>query len=211
MTTVAILGAGGVGRALGERLLEAGATVCFGVRDPEAARAGLTGALASAQVQIPAAAAASAEIILVAVPAGAAIDAVHSAGDLGGRIVLDCTNPVRWSGGPVWSPPPEGSVTQALAAAIPSVRFIKGFNHFGVEIQKNPRLTHGPADALFAGDDAGAKSTVMALAARMGFRPRDAGPLRNAALLENLAVLWIHLASAGGVGRKFGFRIDEQA
>jgi predicted dinucleotide-binding enzyme len=48
----------------------------------------------------------------------------------------------------------------------------------------------------------------MELATRMGFRARDAGPLRNAALLENLAVLWIQLASAGGMGRNFGFRIE---
>ncbi len=59
-----------------------------------------------------------------------------------------------------------------------------------------------------AGDDRHARSEVMALATRMGFRPRDAGPLRNAGLLESLAVLWIHLATVGGVGREFGFRIE---
>jgi predicted dinucleotide-binding enzyme len=44
----------------------------------------------------------------------------------------------------------------------------------------------------------------------MGFRAHDAGPLRNAATLENLAVLWIHLATVGGAGRKFAFRMEEQ-
>ena len=34
----------------------------------------------------------------------------------------------------------------------------------------------------------------------------DVGPLRNAAVLENLAVLWIQLATAGGLGRQFAFR-----
>ena len=46
---------------------------------------------------------------------------------------------------------------------------------------------------------------MLALARDMGFTPRDAGPLRNAAVLENLAVLWIHLATQSGMGRQFYF------
>jgi predicted dinucleotide-binding enzyme len=88
---------------------------------------------------------------------------------------------------------------------------IKGFNHFGVEVQRSPQLATGPADAFFAGDAPEAKSRVMRLAEQMGFRAHDAGPLRNAALLENLAVLWIHLATVGGVGRTFAFRIERQS
>jgi predicted dinucleotide-binding enzyme len=38
-----------------------------------------------------------------------------------------------------------------------------------------------------------------------GFAPVDAGPLRNAGVLENVAMLWIHLAMAGGQGRDFTF------
>ena len=146
----------------------------------------------------------------VAMPAAAALDTVRSVGDLKGGIVLDCTNPLRWDAGPVWAPPPEGSTALAIASAFPGVRVIKGFNHFGAEIQRDPALTTGPADAFFAGDDREAKSFVMTLAGRMGFRPHDAGPLRNSALLENLAVLWIQLASVGAAGRNFAFRMDRQ-
>lgn len=208
MQTVAIIGAGTVGRALGERLVRAGARVRFGVREPAVATGDLTGPLTGAAVLPAVEAVAGADLILLAVPAAAAVDALRSAGELAGRIVVDCTNPVRWDGGPVWAPPREGSVTQALGAAFPGVRFVKAFNHFGAEIQRNPALATGPADALVAGDDRHARSEVMALATRMGFRPRDAGPLRNAGLLENLAILWIHLATVGGVGRVFGFRIE---
>ncbi len=48
----------------------------------------------------------------------------------------------------------------------------------------------------------------MRLASAMGFRTFDAGPLRNAALLENLAVLWIQLATQGGLGRDHSFRVE---
>lgn len=211
MTTVAILGAGSVGRALGERLIHAGANVLFGVREPSAAVSNLTGPLVGIPALLPAAAAAEADVILPAVPAAAALDASRSVGNLAGRVLVDCTNPVRWDNGPVWAPPPEGSVTQALAATFPGIPIIKGFNHFGAEIHRDPKLAAGPADALFAGDDGAAKSHVMNLATRMGFLAHDAGPLRNAALLESLAILWIQLAVAGGVGRDFTFRIERRS
>jgi 8-hydroxy-5-deazaflavin:NADPH oxidoreductase len=206
-TAVAVIGAGNVGRALAHRLLAAGASVRFGVRDPGAAVGDSTDTSGVPRL-LPAAAASGAMIVLLAVPAAAAVEAVRQLGDVSGKIVVDCTNPVRWSGGPVWAPPPEGSVAQAIAASVPGIRVVKGFNHFGAEIQRDPRLAHGPADALFASDDADAKARVMDLATGMGFKAVDAGGLRNAGLLENLAVLWIQLASAGGQGRNFSFRIE---
>ena len=51
----------------------------------------------------------------------------------------------------------------------------------------------------------------MELAGKLGFRAHDAGPLRNAAVLENVAVLWIQQAVAGGRGRTFAFRMEDQA
>ena len=118
--------------------------------------------------------------------------AVRGAGDLGRRILVDCTNPVTWKDGPVWTPPPEVAVAGALAAAFPDLLVVKGFNHFGAEIMAQPSLRCGPADAFFAGDDKGAKRQVIELAMQMGFRAHDAGTLRNAALLENLAVTrWV--------------------
>jgi hypothetical protein len=45
----------------------------------------------------------------------------------------------------------------------------------------------------------------MDVATRGGFHPIDAGPLRNASVLENVAMLWIHLATVGGHGRGFTF------
>lgn len=211
MTTVAILGAGNVGTALAERLLGAGAVVSFGVRDPDATARGPSGALANTPARLASDAVREARVVLLAVPAAAALGAVGSAGDMHGKILVDCTNPLRWEGGPVWTPPPEGSVAQALATAFPGARVVKGFNTFGAEVMRQPELASGAADAFFAGDDGEAKATIMDLATGMGFRANDAGPLRNAAVLENLAMLWIHMASVGGVGRNYGFRMERQA
>jgi NADPH-dependent F420 reductase len=211
MTTVAILGTGRVGRALGERLVHAGARICFGARNPEPAAANLTGPLAGAPTRSPAEAVADAQLVLLAVPAAAAMEAARAAGSLDGKVLLDCTNSLRRdASGPTWNPPPEGSMAQALAAAHPGATVIKGFNHFSSEIMRSPELTTGPVDAFFAGDDGDAKALVMDLAGKMGFRAHDAGPLRNASLIENLAVLWIHLASTEGAGRQFAFRLEKQ-
>ncbi len=102
-------------------------------------------------------------------------------------------------------------MAQALAARFPGARVVKGFNHFSSEIMRSPALITGPAEAFFAADDADAKAQVMELAGKMGFRPHDAGALRNASLVENLAVLWINLAMTEGAGRQFAFRLERQA
>ena len=207
-SAIAILGAGGVGNALASRLFPLGLDVRFGVRNPAVAPKEVSPTLASVPRLSPAAAASGAHFVFLAVPSEAALATARAARLDKGQILVDCTNPLLWERGVEWNPPAEGSQSQALAAALPGVAVIKGFNHFGAEVTANPALRGGPADAFFAGDDSQAKARVMDLALRMGLRPHDAGPLRNAAVLENLAVLWIHQAIAGGLGREFSFRID---
>ena len=142
--------------------------------------------------------------MFLAVPGGAAVEAAASLGPLDGTILVDCTNPVRWDAGPVWSPPAAGSNAEAIAAAVPGARVVKGFNGFGAEFHADPRLDASTgADVHLASDDAEAKQLLIALGRAAGFRPVDIGPLRNAGLAENLAILWIHLATVGGQGRDF--------
>jgi len=82
---------------------------------------------------------------------------------------------------------------------------VKGFNTFGAEFHGDPMHAGAPAEVFLAGDDAGAKAAVTELATKAGYRVVDAGPMRNAGVLENLAVLWIHLALVGKQGRDFTF------
>ena len=56
----------------------------------------------------------------------------------------------------------------------------------------------------------GANKTVSAIATQAGSQPIDAGPLRNASVLENVAILWIHLASVGGLGRDFVLQLTKR-
>jgi predicted dinucleotide-binding enzyme len=53
---------------------------------------------------------------------------------------------------------------------------------------------------FFASDSAHAKQTVKALIESLGFKPIDAGPLKNARYLEPLAGLNIYLGYGAGLG-----------
>lgn len=210
--SIAIIGTGNVGASLGKTLATAGFELRFGVRSGNDISSVLeqlrsTGATVSAAS--PQEAARAAALVFLAVPAAAAVEAVASLGELGDAIVVDCTNPVRWDGGPVWAPPAEGSVTQAIAKAHPRVRVVKAFNGFGAEFHANPKLPgiESGVTVLIAGDDAEAKQKVAGVAEAAGFAPVDAGPLRNAGLLESAAVLWIHLATVGGLGREVALQL----
>lgn len=203
--TIAILGAGNVGGNLGVRLAGSGFTVKFGVRPGSDVKDLLSRAGARAELLSPREAAAAADIVFIATPTGVAVQVAQEA-ELGGKIVVDCTNPLTWNDGPVWSPPPQGSVAAAIAEALPTARVVKGFNTFGAEIHLDPSLGGTVADVFLAGDDAEAKKAVAAVAEAAGFTPVDSGPLRNAAVLENLAILWIHLALREGHGRTWAFK-----
>lgn len=202
--TIAIVGAGNVGGALGARLAALGYDVRFGLRDPSAEIPAGVGETVAAAIE-------AATVVLLAVPGNAAagIAREHAAG-LAGKVVIDATNPVTWSNGPVWSPPEGGSNAAAVAAAAPGARVVKAFDTFGAETHRNPAYGERKATLPYAGDDAEAKTVVAALATALGYAPLDAGPLRNAALLENLAVLWIHLATVGDQGREFTFNLDRR-
>src|SRR5687767_14728604 len=106
---IAILGAGNVGGNLGIRLAQSGYEVRFGLRAGSDASEVLSKAGARASATNIADAVANADVVFVAVPGPAVIDAVRGAGSLAGKIVVDCNNAVGWKDGPKHAPPPEGS------------------------------------------------------------------------------------------------------
>ena len=211
-TKIAMIGAGNVGGNLGIRLSNAGFPVKFGVRKQGELEPVLKQCGKDASAASPADAAAWGDVVIMAVPGSVALDVARSLAEpLKGKVVVDCNNPLVWKEGPVWTPPADGSLAAAIAKAAPGARVVKGFNTFGAEHHKDPSLSGVAADVFFASDDAEAKKLLSEVATRAGFRPIDAGPLRNAAVLENVAMLWIHLATVGGRGRGFSIKLHEKA
>jgi 8-hydroxy-5-deazaflavin:NADPH oxidoreductase len=211
-TRISIIGAGNVGGSLGRTFAKAGLAVRFGVRPETDTKALLEACGKDASASDPAEAAAWGDVVFLAVPGSVALEVARSLADkLAGKIVVDCNNPLVWKEGPVWTPPAEGSLAAAIAKAAPNARVVKGFNTFGAEHHANPKLTGKSAVVYLAGDDAEAKKVVGEVATKAGFTPVDSGPLRNAAVLENVAMLWIHLATVGGQGRDLLLHLQRKA
>lgn len=203
---VAIIGTGNVGGAIAKGLAEKGHTLVLGARDagkPEVmALAGETGAALSA----PADAAAGADVVILALPWAKAEAAVKALGDLAGKVVIDCMNPLGMVDGALGLVVGHGtSGAEIVQGWLPGARVVKTLNQVGAEIMaKNDHLPHRPVQ-LVAGDDAGAKTAAMRLLADLGFEALDAGGLRQARILEPFAMVWINQAILRGKGRNWAF------
>jgi predicted dinucleotide-binding enzyme len=94
---IGIIGAGNVGGTLGRAWAANGHEVRFGVPNPTAPKIAdllkATGGKATAGSV--AEAAAHGEVVVLATPWAATENAVRQAGNLDGKIILDCTNPLK--------------------------------------------------------------------------------------------------------------------
>ncbi len=197
---IAIIGAGNVGQALGKSWAAKGHAVTYGVRDP-AKYAGL----ATAPV---ADAARAAEVVLIATPWGATEAALRTAGDLAGKLVLDATNPLKMDdGGLALSLGYTTSAGEMVALWAKGAAVFKTLNTTGFGNMANAGRYPARPVMFFAGDDQKHRATVAALLSDLGFEPVDAGPMKNARLLEPYAMLWIDLAMRRGQGRDFAFAL----
>jgi len=208
---LAIIGAGSVGGTLGTAWAQkAGHEIFFGVRNPQSEKVqALVRSLGGkARAGTAAEAAASADVIVLATPWNGAEAAIRSLGDVSGKIILDATNPLAMGpdglGLEIGHDTSAGEKVQGWAKG---ASVFKTLNTTGYGNMADP-VVRGVKSVMFvAGDDAAAKPKVIALLAALGFEVIDAGPLRNARLLEAHAMLWIELALKRGLGRDFAFAI----
>ena len=195
---VAVIGSGNMGSSFVKQLAKAGHSVTVSSRNAASAE---TLAKTHGAAVVDAANLGDAEVIILATGAGDAIAALKGAGKLDGKIVVDITNPLTadYMGLTIGH---STSSAEEIAAAVPGVRLVKGFNTiFAQLLDAGAALPNGGKTTVFlASDDADAKTTVTKLAASMGFSVVDAGPLKNARYLEPLAGLNIYLAYGAGLG-----------
>jgi NADPH-dependent F420 reductase len=203
---IAIIGMGNVGGTLGRRWAEAGHEVVFGARDKGDAKATSEARAIKARVASVAEAVAGAEVVVLAVPWQAAQQAIASAGNLRGKVLLDCTNPLT----PDLSGLEVGTTTSAgeqVSQWASGAKVVKIFNTTGAGNMANPRYGKTALTMLYAGDDAGAKEVAARLARDIGFDPVDVGPLSAARILEPFALVWITLGIRQKLGMDFAFQI----
>ena len=184
---IAIIGAGNVGQALGQASTRAGHSVTLSDTEPEhadeaAAKVGARSAGADSRDAVS-----DADAVILAVPFDAVEPIVQDLGTLlSGRIVVDVTN--RFSGDQLSAPSNAELIQQMTDGSV-----IKAFNTIFAANQSDPEVDGVTLDGFVAGDDEGAKATVLELVESLGFRPIDAGPLAMARALEGMGTLNITL------------------
>lgn len=129
--------------------------------------------------------------------------AVQSCGDIAGKVLIDCTNPLT----PDIAGLEVGHTTsgaEQVAKWAPGARVCKAMNQIGAPMMDGPQLPSKPV-MFVCGDDDDAKSVTGGLVGELGLENVDIGDLTLARLLEPYALLWIHLALRRGFGTNFGF------
>jgi predicted dinucleotide-binding enzyme len=153
----------------------------------------------------------STQTVVLAIPWQATETALKGLGDLSGKIVIDCTNPLGM--GPNGLELVLGHNTSAgeqVAAWAPGAAVFKTLNQVGAESMDKAQLFPIRPVMFVAGDDE-ARKPVVTLVTKLGFEAVDAGPLRNSRLLEAYGMLWIDQALNRGRGRSFAFALIDRA
>jgi 8-hydroxy-5-deazaflavin:NADPH oxidoreductase len=195
MSTISIIGSGGMAAAIGGLAAKAGHTVEVMSRNAAKARA-LAEQVGAGATTGSFGAAPAGDIVILAVPYPAVLDVVKQYGEgLAGKLLVDITNPV--ASDHMSFVTPEGSFgAQEIAKAAPAdADVIKAFNtQFSQVLSAGPTEGH-PLDVFIAGDDAEAKARVSAFIESLGLRPMDTGPLPMARTLEHVCLLSLGLVA----------------
>jgi predicted dinucleotide-binding enzyme len=201
---VAVIGAGAFGGAFAKAALAAGHDVSITAQHHEHAEkvAADTGATARTNHD----AVDWADVVVLAIPGVAAAEwADGVSARLNNKILIDATNPINGEMSDTFTV--GTSNAEGLQRQLPSARVVKAFNTILAARVNAPKESGTPLDALVAGDDAAAKQTAVQLADSLGFGPRDAGGLRMARALEEIAFLNIALNAANGWQWQNAFQI----
>jgi NADPH-dependent F420 reductase len=203
---IAIIGAGTLGKALATSFKRAGHNVTVASRDPNDAGT-LAAATGSTAAPSNAAAAAFADVIVLAVPFSSIPEiAAEIATAVGGKPVVDATNRMSFgANGPEIDT--TSSNAEELAALLPDASVIKAFNTVLASHQSDPTAEGVQLDGYVAGDDESTKATVLQLVDSIGLTPVDVGPLARARQLEGLAFLNITLNVANEGSWQSGWKL----
>ena len=185
-------GTGPQGRGLAYRWAKHGHRVVLGSRSADrateaAAEITARGTAASVSGASNADAAAGADVVVLAVPYDGHDDLVSSlAGQLAGKTVISCVNPLGFDKqGPYGLDVPGGSAAETAAALVPSARLVGAFHHVSAVTLWGEEEYLDHEDVLVCGDDADAKAVAVELARAVTSRDGvDAGRLRIARQLE---------------------------
>jgi 8-hydroxy-5-deazaflavin:NADPH oxidoreductase len=180
MTDVGIIGAGRLGQAMARVALRAGRSVVIAnSRSPES----LTTVAAAFGEGVSAGTvgeAASAGIVVVAVPWARVPEAVGGL-EWNGQVVIDATN--DWAADDL-----DGRTSsEVVAGLVADARVVKAANTLSAEVlESDPQQAGGRRVIFISGEDADAKAEVVALFQEAGFAPIDLGDLATGGAMQQI-------------------------
>lgn len=191
--TIAVIGTGNVGAALGPEFAAQGHAIVYGHREPgrEDVQALVARTPGDASVALPGAAVVGADMVVLAVPGTSAVAIAEGLGDLAGKILIDPTNPISREGGQMsHAAPPRSSNAELIQAVAPDAFVVKAFNTLNWQQMVNPETAGGPITIMLAGDNAEAKARVAELVRGMDLDAVDVGGVHYAHVLEEMLIMW---------------------
>ncbi|MBT7466726.1 MAG: NAD(P)-binding domain-containing protein [Chloroflexi bacterium] len=204
---IAVVGSGSVGTGLARAWSGLGHSVVIGSRSPESER--VVELLASLGNGVSAAglteSVADADVIVLAVPWGAAEVSLSALGDLSGRLVIDATNP--FVGGLNLGIGYDDSGGEQVARWAAGAHIVKALNIVDARLLDGKKLDGREISIPICGDNKDAKRVIGELIAELGFDVIDVGELEISRLLEPLCLLMIKLSIKKSLGAEIGFRV----
>lgn len=208
---IGILGSGLMGGKLGTIFALAGHEVVFSYsRHSDRLERLAKEAGKNARAGTPLEAAQGADALVLAVHWDRLDDVLEMAGDLSGKTILTCTNPMD-SGNTRLVVAHSSSGAEVVSGRVPGARIVSAFNTVPSEVlfgvfgarKKGPRPS-----LIYCGDDGPAKTLAADLIGNAGFDPVDAGPLAMARYTEPFALLMAQLAYEGTGGPELAYRFE---
>jgi predicted dinucleotide-binding enzyme len=183
---IGTIGAGALAQAFANRALKAGHKVKLSNDQGPDSLLEIIDRLGPGAEAVPKEAAASCEMVLLAVPWDNVPAALASLRNWKNQILIDGTNPFHGKAGK-FTPVDVGnlSTSQLVAALAPGARVVKALNHMIVpNLETEPVVNGARRVAFVSADDEDAKKRVEALLETFGYSVIDLGDLRDGGLIQ---------------------------
>jgi predicted dinucleotide-binding enzyme len=165
---------------------------------------------ANALAGTPAEAAQDANALLLAVHWSRLADVLQQAGDVSGKVILNCSLPMNTDNTEL-AIAHSSSGLEELAKIVPKARVVAAFNTVPSEVlfgvYERRRRANRPS-LVYCGDDKRGKALAATLIRDVGFNPVDAGPARIARYIEPFALLVAQLAYEGKGDPELAYRFE---
>ena len=191
--TIAMIGTGDVGSALGARFAELGHTIVYGSRTPNdpdvqaLVRETGNGARATTQAK----SVEGADIIILAIPWAPAQSIVESLGSLDGKIVIDPINAMAFGENRSIALSVDPSAAEAIQSWLPNAHVVKAYNTLTRAYMVDPQSSGGPITIPIAGNNSEAKAKVADLTRSIGLEAMDVGDLSMARAVEAMGLMYV--------------------